>query len=219
MPEAVSDLTGSAGDVTRASDSWRRGLGVALAASALGITSERYLSVAPLPGEEWRPFPGSGGFYSVSNLGRAKRRARTVERSDRRYYVLLPKVLCPYVSAKGYLVVSPERNGRSRNVKLHKAVCAAFEVPGVGPHTRHLDGNPQNNQAGNLMRGTPKENAADAALHARVRGTRRKSKLTDEDIIAIRSLVGVPSREAAKRFGISKSYVSAIRSGARWRGL
>lgn len=75
---------------------------------------------------------------------------------------------------------------------------------------------------GHLRWDTPEGNQADKVLHGTDnRGEKQwKSKLTEADVLEIRSLLGiVPQSEIAKRFGIDPSSVSNIKSGKNWGWL
>lgn len=114
--------------------------------------------------EIWRPVPGYAGYYEVSDLGRVRRiKTHTGE----------PRVLSPSTSGSGgYRLVGLSRDGVAKTHAVHVIVAEVFER-GVGPLVRHLDGDPANNAASNLMRGTNSENLLDAVRH----GTYRNGNL------------------------------------------
>lgn len=107
--------------------------------------------------EEWRPvaeFPG----YDVSDQGRV--------RSWRTKRGPLPYVLSPGLNPKGYPLVVLQQDGRQRTIQVHRLVAEAFVGPRpTGWHTRHLDGNQQNNTAANLAYGTASDNERDKVRH------------------------------------------------------
>lgn len=174
-------------------------------------------------GEQWRPVVGWEGFYEVSSLGRFKSVARTVSDVGKggtprqRYY---PEHISEPRSTKfGYPCVSLSRAGKTRGQYLHILVCEAFHGPRPAGHlVAHNDGRVENCKADNLRWATPKQNHADMVRH----GTRRNgeravgAKLTEAVAAEIRSIRGLSHRELAARFGISKSRVQAVRSGACW---
>lgn len=109
--------------------------------------------------ESWRPVAGYERLYEVSDLGRI----RSLPRSKTAGRVL--KQMC---NKQGYCQVSLSRDGVRRNAFVHVVVAAAFHGP--RPHhlvTRHLDGDPSNNKAPNLVYGTESENALDRIRHGR----------------------------------------------------
>lgn len=68
---------------------------------------------------------------------------------------------------------------------------------------------------------TPKENNADKLIHGtHNRGDRNgTAKLTDADVLAIRSITGISQEEIARRYGISQVHVSRIKSRDIWAWL
>lgn len=110
-------------------------------------------------GEEWRPVPlaGYSENYSVSSAGRVKSRPRRRTRGG---------VLSQRVNRRGYLQVMLACNGRQQRFDVHRLVALAF----IGPRpdeqeVRHLDGNRENPNLGNLVYGSRSENVRDALEH------------------------------------------------------
>jgi hypothetical protein len=123
--------------------------------------------------------------------------------------------------------------GKRRKLRVHRAVCEAFN--GRKPacrETRHLDGDKRNNHADNLRWGTQRENAADRMRHGRgavgLRNgaytkphTRRRgvtngnAKLMPEQVLAILSDARSQSR-IAEDYGVNQTLVSAIKLGRIW---
>lgn len=46
--------------------------------------------------------------------------------------------------------------------------------------------------------------------------TNPQSKLTEDDVRAIRAAVGVKQKDLAKKYGVDRAHISQIRSGGRW---
>ena len=158
--------------------------------------------------EVWRPIEDSNG-YEVSNLGRVKS-------PDSKYRC--GRVLMPYPKGKwGHVRVKLGRKGVE--VGVHRLVAIAFlGRPEKGQEVRHLNGLPADNRASNLKWGTSKENKSDTLKHGRSnRGSKKStSKLTDEDVVKIRSLKGIESASSiAKAFGVGASMIRAILNGTR----
>ncbi len=122
---------------------------------------------------EWRPVPGWGELYEVSDTGR-------IRSYDRRIVVPNPKgVLAArhyvgrelklFVTGKGYPSVKLSRpGGRPVTVYVHEAVMTAFVGPRpVGLETCHGNGVPSDNRLENLRYDTRKANAQDAKRHRR----------------------------------------------------
>jgi hypothetical protein len=133
--------------------------------------------------------------------------------------------LKPFPDRRGYLRFNLYRgSGQWTQHGVHAAVCIAFHGPRPdGLQVRHLDGNPLNNHASNLVWGTQTENESDKVLH----GTRPMGmahphvKLTEADVRAIREHPRYYGfrRDLAVRYGISVGTVSEIRAGVTWRHL
>jgi hypothetical protein len=124
----------------------------------------------------------------------------------------------------GYLIVRLRKGGSGYTRTVHRLVLETF----IGPRPRdmeciHKDGNPANAALSNLRWGTHIENEADKRRH----GTLKKgeahwhNKLTRQQVVEIRRLAkaGVLHKKIAPLFGIHKSVVSGIVTGARWGWL
>ncbi len=155
--------------------------------------------------EEWRAVAGYGGKYQVSCRGRVK--------------MLFPKRLIFKTAALAwYPSVGLRHDGVCRTHSVHRLVCEAFIGPKPkGWHTRHLNGDPTDNRAENLVYGTPKENQADRLRHGR-----GAKKLTPADILKIRRLLAngaLLQREIGKMFSVTSGQISSIKTGRTWSHL
>lgn len=161
--------------------------------------------------EEWRPiqdFPG----YEVSNLGRVR---------NANWRGIGPRMLRPGRGSKGYLHVSLFGDQGPKQFKVSRLVCAAFHgEPSPGVHAAHNDGDVSNNVASNLRWATPTENAGDRAVHGtQCRGEEHgKAKLTSELVREIRNS-SESGASIARRLGLQKTTISAIRRGLTWKHL
>lgn len=120
----------------------------------------------------------------------------------------------------GYQVVTMRKDGKRKDVKIHRLVLEAF----FGPSTkvaRHLDGDPQNNAISNLCYGTMKENAEDRDKHGKTpKGENRWCvKLTVEDVLWIRAQLktGRSANGIAKELNVAAGTIAYIRSGRNWK--
>lgn len=92
----------------------------------------------------WRKINGFPN-YSVSDTG-------LVKNDDTR------KILTPQLT-RGYYYVHPCKNGKWRNIYVHRLVATAFiPNPENKPQVNHIDGNPKNNCVTNLEWCTASEN-------------------------------------------------------------
>jgi len=163
--------------------------------------------------ERWKAVPGYEGLYKVSSFGRVM--SMNYRRTGR------PGLLSLAVKGKGYLGLQLWKNRDSTQVYAHRLVLLAFVgEPQEGQECLHLDGNPSNNKVENLAWGTAKENQADRTRH----GTDCKGeshplyKLSDSEVKNIRALYASGrwrQWEIAERFGIARSYVSALVNRAK----
>lgn len=118
------------------------------------------------------------------------------------------------------------KTGQSVFNNLHTIVLTTFIGPRPeGKEGCHNDGNPCNNQLGNLRWDTHISNGADMISHGRA-GLNRgsavpSSKLTESQVLEIRRLAskGVLHRELAEQFGVSRSTIGMIVQRKRWDHL
>jgi len=101
--------------------------------------------------ERWKPIPGHGGDYEVSNLGRVRsHKGRRVQ------------IIKQAVAATGYRRLTLSRNGVHTSRSVHQLVLEAFVGPRPdGMVTRHLNDVPYDNRLENLTWGTRAENEDD----------------------------------------------------------
>lgn len=127
---------------------------------------------------------------------------------------------------RGYVRVCLTKNKKGRKFLLHVLVAMAFlHKPSGATQVNHKDGNKQNNVVENLEWVTQKENMA----HAWRIGLRKPklgqqhplSKLTDEQACQIKTELANPYRgicvELAKKYGVHRTTIGKIKSGANWR--
>lgn len=102
--------------------------------------------------ELWRDVPGYEGLYKVSNHGRVK----SLERKGRRQ----ERILKPWTSDSGYLLVSLCKMGEENKSYVHRLVADAFSINRRAGQDQvdHIDGNPKNNCTWNLRYTTWREN-------------------------------------------------------------
>lgn len=173
--------------------------------------------------EEWRPVVGVVG-YEVSNLGRCRsvdrwRVFRTKGRSNALYEAkrffsgrILTPIIGPYIE---YSL------GHSLRKRAHILVAEAFIGPNPGGlWVLHGDGDATNNRAENLRYGTAAENHADRRRHGRpFTGERNgQAKLSASDVAAIRSDTRL-HRVLAEEYGVARSTIGMVKSGANWGHL
>lgn len=178
-------------------------------------------------GERWLPVVGYEGLYEVSDLGRVRGCARSLVQISRWGLAVKrewpARVLAPTIDkgryAYGRLQVKLCGHGRQVTRLVHHLVAEAFIGPRPkGKEVAHFDGIASNNRLDNLRYATPLENQQDQVRHGTaIRGERvGVSKLTESQVIEIRSAVGVTVQSIADQYGISIAQVSRIRNLKRW---
>lgn len=116
--------------------------------------------------ERWVAVPGYEGLYEVSDMGAVRSLDRIARHGNGGQKALRGRTIHPHSDTFGYLSVGLWRDGRGRRHRVHRLVLAAFIGPcPPGAVTRHLNGNPADNQLENLCYGSPSENNLDAVKH------------------------------------------------------
>lgn len=123
----------------------------------------------------------------------------------------------------GHLVVRLHVNKKSKSNYIHRLVAIAFLPPPSEGQTvvRHLDGDPLNNQVGNLAWGSQEDNCGDTARHGRVPHgiDRSAAKLNDDIVKASRLLAGqgISCAAISRLVGISEEPLRRAISGLNWQ--
>lgn len=131
------------------------------------------------------------------------------------------KILKPTLSNKGYYYVSL---GRKNKFLIHVLVAKTFiPNPENKKTVNHKDGNKLNCNDWNLEWATYSENnkhAYDTGLkipYERLGSKNPKAKLTMENVIETKKLIGIKSlAEIGRIFGVSKSTIFNIKKGRTW---
>src|SRR5262245_42218637 len=167
--------------------------------------------------ELWKPVSGFEEFYEVSNLGR-------VRRSGNPKGTFIGRVLKPFPTKKGYLMVRLCRDGTECDRPVHLLVARAFiGEPPAGYQADHIDGNKGNCAATNLEYVTGSENIRRAfklGLRVARRGSLNGSaKLKETDIVEVFKMrkQGKSQREIGEHLGVTQANVSLILKGAAWK--
>lgn len=173
--------------------------------------------------ETWRDISGYEK-YEVSNTGKVRSKARDIIDSRGRNGHRKGKLLSQATCRKGYkFVVLYDANLKSKTVKVHRLVAAAF-IDNLFdlPQVNHKDGNKSNNHADNLEWCTNQENIIHAYqrnLISLARGQKHhRSKLSDEEVEWIRKNCIKGDQEfgthaLGRRFGVANITISRIVNG------
>jgi hypothetical protein len=104
--------------------------------------------------EKWIDVVGYEGKYEVSDAGRVRSVPRPRAKGG-------PLAMPPDFHGRAHVTL--HKDGKQKVHHVHRLVAEAFFGPlPPGCETRHLDGNPLNNAASNLLYGTRSSNQRDA---------------------------------------------------------
>jgi len=168
--------------------------------------------------EIWKNVVGYEGFYEVSNFGNIKRVGgfRGVNKAYLDNYYLKHKD-----NGKGYFRVKLSVNSQPKMIMVHRIIAEAF-LPMIKNKNivNHKDGNKKNNALLNLEWCTQSENCIHASkigLLSDKKGEKHpKSKLTNKDVLTIRSLDEDNFFRLAKEYNVSYSTIMRIISRKSW---
>lgn len=154
---------------------------------------------------EWKQINSN---YEVSDTGLVRsvtRRVRCTQSGIERYRVAAGKILKPWRSGSGYMMV---HLGRAAVKQIHTLVLEAFVGPRPdGCEAAHLNGDKVDNRLENLSWKSRVENQADRYAH-----NTRGLKLRFADVRAIFVMQAAKMRQAdiARVFGVSQHAVSQV---------
>ncbi len=124
--------------------------------------------------ETWKPVKGYEGQYEVSDQGRVRSLARTVNNKK-----LPDKLMVVHAHYSGYRCVWLRRPREHKKMFVHRLVAEAFLSNAMGkPIVNHKDANRQNNCVENLEWATLSENTR--YHYARERG--KKAGVVPKDV-------------------------------------
>lgn len=163
--------------------------------------------------EEWRPVPEFDA-YEVSSLGRIRRVTPACGAT-------VGKCLKPTRMKSGYMLVTLRKDGKSTYKTVHSIVAAAFIGPRPpGLDVRHGDHVRSNNRADNLEYGTRKENMEDSAETFPRGETHHSAKFSDAEVVAaLAEARSIGSAAAARKYGMSQTYLCNVRAGRVRKGI
>jgi len=169
--------------------------------------------------EEWRPVVGWEGYYSVSSLGRVRSEPR-VQVSKKGWKRYAPgKILARARCVNGYARVQLCLNGARVGKLVSRLVAEAFLGPAPAGHEvcHGVNGNADNSLS-NVYYGTKQRNEQDKVRDGTLRRGEKVhwTKLTEEDVIAIRSSTE-NQRVLAVRYGVHFANISAIQLRKSWK--
>ena len=176
--------------------------------------------------EIWKDIPNYEGSYQVSNTGLVRSVDRMIAIKDGIMRKYKGKVLKPYLNNKGYeLIQLYSDNGRDTKA-VHRLVLETFKphVNMIDLQVNHIDGDKLNNHLTNLEWVTGRDNilhAYDTGLITNIGEGSPNAKLSNADVLEIlqRLDTGESQKDIRLDYGVSKSSISMINSGLRWRSV
>lgn len=168
--------------------------------------------------ENWRDVPGWEGLYEVSDLGRIRSLARTVNQPKNGQHIYPSKVLSP-IYRRGYQCATLTRSGVRTQVYVHRVVLKTFcGEPSAEQEACHNNGDRADNRLSNLRWDTRRANMADKVKHGtQPFGTQSVfAKLTEETVRAIR-LSTESAHAISRRLGIHVMTISKARNRKTWK--
>lgn len=165
---------------------------------------------------DWVAIPGTNNMYFANRLGEIKSILFIGGKTRVR-------ILKPVLKEGRYLTIN--LGSKNRNHYVHRIIAKTFLPNPLNlPAVNHKDFNRENNSVSNLEWVTNSQNSKHAYENGRtglpkiVSGEKNgNSKLKSKDIKKIRELEGViPTREIAKKFNITFSYVRNVQKRRKW---
>jgi len=139
------------------------------------------------------------------------------------YSLLSRKIMHPMESESGHFFIIARVNKKGKKLYVHRAVLLAFKgYPDTNQETRHLDGNPKNNDISNLKWGTRLENMLDKKIHGKQQFGENHpfAKLNEKKVIEIRKRFKTESaRSLSKIYGVSHTAIIRAANRVKWRYL
>lgn len=160
--------------------------------------------------EVWKDVKGFEGLYEVSSLGRIRTIPHNTLTKTGKIYPVRRTVLKPSRDGGGYLFVVLRKDGKSYNMKIHRAVANVFcEKPSREcKAVNHMDEDIENNCCNNLEWVTNAYNlnyGHRRTKETETRGTKIAQYTKRGALVAIYPSIG----EASRQTGINRSCIAA----------
>ncbi len=172
--------------------------------------------------ENWRPVVGFEGLYQVSNLGRVQSANRFSRIRGGGKRLIKPTPLKHWKSNSGYQMVQLSVENHATKHYVHRLVAMAFVAnPDQLLEVNHINSDKEHNQDFNLEWVSRQGNEDHKVAAGRTRRgmANKQTKLTDQEIMEIRSLLigGEAQASIARKFGVAQTTICRINTGNTWR--
>jgi len=165
------------------------------------------LNINNLNYEIWKPIPKYEGLYDVSNLGRVKKHS----------YPNGNKIMRQNFSQEYLVIGLTDYEHIRKTYRVHRLVALTFKYyDNTSLEVNHINGIKRDNRDINLEWIEHAENSK----HMYTSGNVCK-KLTSEKILEIKEMLneGCVQKEIAKKFNVSRSTISEINTGKKWKNI
>ena len=166
----------------------------------------------PVPGEDWKPIPGTFNEYYISSLGRLRREICCDRYGAKYSLVLQPREVRGLLVHRLYLTA-----GYTKFIYIHKTVKETFHPTKDKLIVYHVNGNTTDNRLENLKyRPRKKKRIVQLKtieyINSRGEIKKKRSKISAGDVEEIHKMwnAGIPQRKIAEQFNISQGYVSYV---------
>lgn len=169
---------------------------------------------------EYREIPGTDGAYRVGSDGTVWTRKNWLHGLLRTW-----RLMRLITTASGHFVVELSYNGKRKMQLVHRLVLESFVGPcPLGMETRHLNGNPKDNNIANIKWDTRSENTKDRTrlnTGGDYGDRHHNAVLTTALVTELRRRVaaGETCSQLAKETGIRKHTIYLAISGRSWSYL
>lgn len=170
--------------------------------------------------ELYKDILGYEGFYQISNLGNVKSLSRTILKNGIYPFKSKDKIIKNRVNKYCYVTLC--KNNTYKNFYVHRLVAQAFINNNENKLiVNHINGIKTNNRVDNLEWCTYLENTKHAILNGFInqKGINSvKSKLNEKEVLEIKQS-NLPHKELSKKYNISKSNISNIKTKRIWKHI
>lgn len=168
--------------------------------------------------EIWKDIKGFEGYYKISNIGRVKKLKRASERG--RLTETIKKLT---IDANGYYMVGLHKEPIHKTFRVHRLIAIAFiSNPENKREINHINGIKLDNSIKNLEWVTCMENITHAikiGLISQNGENSVRSKLTEKEVLDIRSIKNMSHEKISKLYGVVKTTITAVLARRSWKHI